>query len=103
MVRPTKTKEWPNTTNAVKISLRENDSVQSYETTSQGKIRTYKRGYEGKTATVIIGEFKETGGYVGVPAGIKIYECDILVSGDISTIPEKNAKVTVIVHDLEKE
>lgn len=102
MPRPTKTKEWPNSLNAINIALRENDLVQHYETNDKGKIRTNKRGWKGWTATVILGTFEQNNGFIEVPKGVQTYECDILDKGDISTIPHLNEKVTVIIHEEAK-
>lgn len=97
--RPTKTKEWPNTVNPVNITLREKDQLLYYETDDLGKIRTNKRGWQGLTATVVPGNYKENNGSIEIPAGIQIYECDVLDKGTFSRVPIKNTSVTVIIHE----
>lgn len=98
MVRPTKTKEWPNTTNKIRIMLNEHDLVQHFETNTQGKVRTNKRGYQGFKATVVLGIFEPIDNYIEVPANVPIWECEFVDKGDTSTIGYPGQVVTLIIH-----
>jgi len=97
--RPTKTVKWPPRTNIMSYFLNEKDIVKVYETDGRGRVRTYKRGWGGHEATVIIGEFKVTENFtITIPPEVDVFDVKIFGSGDTSVIGHKNTKVTLIVH-----
>jgi hypothetical protein len=97
--KPSKSKPCP-LRNAITIHLTDSDIVEHYNVDVRGYIRPNKRGWTGLDATVIIGKHEVNDRSIYIPAGCRIWVCEILNNSYVSSISSDFAgqEVTLIVH-----